>query len=193
MTSSSDRQNNGADASEHDSLLSSAERGLGQGVAKAEYFWNDFCDFILSDGVLKVAIGLIIAKAFGDLVQVFIADILLPPIACIPVIHRNFEEKFLTLKAGPNYASNITNGYNTVAQAQADGAVTWGYGLFIQQCINFVSLGASLYIIGSLYTRFTHDEVIKRTVKCKYCRKYISEKAKRCVNCTSWQDGREDK
>lgn len=87
--------------------------------------------------------------------------------------------------------------------------------------INFIGVGFSLYGLASMYQWVSHDPIIKHTVKCQYCRKSISDKvcctrhkqvfwpvslswavgwltnmdaqALRCVNCTSWQDGREDK
>ena len=90
---------------------------------------------------------------------------------------------------------------------------------FINKVFNFFGIGISLYIIANVYTWVSNDAVIKNTVKCKFCRKRISEKvcfvsiyhylerrggggvlivsvfalqAQRCVNCTSWVDGREE-
>ena len=63
---------------------------------------------------------------------------------------------------------------------------------FIDKVINFFMLGIALYVVAQTYQWTSGDKVIKRTVKCKYCRKRISDKAKRCFNCTSWQDGREE-
>lgn len=74
-----------------------------------------------------------------------------------------------------------------------------------------MGVGIALYAVASLYEWGSKDSIIKCTVKCKYCRKRISEKvrqftkafpppipadfeqAKRCVNCTSWTDGRENR
>jgi large conductance mechanosensitive channel len=75
-----------------------------------------------------------------------------------------------------------------------------------------MGVGCSLYGLAAVYQYFSQDPIIKHTVKCKYCRKRINEKvswparlprfkgwllltvvqALRCVNCSSWQDGRED-
>lgn len=71
-------------------------------------------------------------------------------------------------------------------------------------------VGFALYGLAHVYTLLSHDPIIKYTKKCKYCRKRINEKVTapaasgnhgvnqrmqclRCVNCTSWQDGREDR
>lgn len=48
--------------------------------------------------------------------------------------------------------------------------------IFINRVVNFVGVGLSLYALASVYQYFSHDPIIKHTVKCKYCRKRISEK-----------------
>lgn len=73
-----------------------------------------------------------------------------------------------------------------------DGAVIFSYGNFLDKIVRFFVIALSLWVIASVYSRTTDDNIVKKQIKCKYCRKYISEKAKRCVNCTSWQDGREE-
>ncbi|MCJ1440677.1 MAG: hypothetical protein MMC23_001163 [Stictis urceolatum] len=162
-------------------------RGTGGAISNA---WESFSNFALNDNVLEVAIGLIIASAFNKVVTSFVSDILLPPFSLLPFVGRNLDEKFAVLKKGPHY--NELNGYNTVTQASEDGAVTLSYGTFIDRIVNFLAIALALFFAGKMYGWLSNDTVIKRSVKCKYCRKRISEKAKRCVNCTSWQDGRED-
>lgn len=50
----------------------------------------------------------------------------MPPISVILPLNKNMEEKFAVLQKGPNY--NATSGYNTLHQAQDDGAVVLAYG-----------------------------------------------------------------
>jgi large conductance mechanosensitive channel len=95
------------------------------------------------------------------------------------------------LKAGANYNHSISTGYNTKDQALKDGAIVFAYGSFIDKLVRFFAIAVTLWVIASVYSRASDDNIVKKQVKCKFCRKYISEKAKRCVNCTSWQDGRE--
>ncbi|KAF5875907.1 putative anditomin synthesis protein [Botrytis fragariae] len=84
-------------------------------------------------------------------------------------------------------------GYNTLKQAIDDGAIVLAWGSFLNKVINFIGVGLALYGIAGLYQYFSQDNaIIKHTVRCRYCRKKIFEKAQRCVFCTSWQDGRED-
>ena len=76
-------------------------------------------------------------------------------------------------------------------QALDDGALVLAYGNFFDKILRFLLIALSLWVIAMTYSRTSGDNIVKKQVKCKYCRKYISEKAKRCVNCTSWLDGRE--
>ncbi|KDR75563.1 hypothetical protein GALMADRAFT_268127 [Galerina marginata CBS 339.88] len=151
--------------------------------------WTGFVQFALRDNVLEVAVGLIIATAFTAVVNSLVSDVLLPPLSLLPFVSRNLEEKFLVMRKGPHYL----NGYNTRKQAVEDGAVILTYGAFIDQLVNFIGIGVILYIIANIYGYFSKDSIIRHTVKCTYCRKEISSKAKRCPMCTSWLDGREDK
>lgn len=162
-------------------------------VNRANRMWQGFSDFALQDNVLEVAVGLIIAAAFTAVVTSFVSEILLPPLSLIPGMNRNMEGKFAILRRGPNFNKTDGIGYNTLQQAAEDGAVVMAYGSFLNQILKFLGVGFALYGVASVYEMFTSDPIIKHMVKCKYCRKRISVKAKRCVNCTSWQDGREDK
>lgn len=53
-----------------------------------------------------------------------VSDILLPFVSLLPFISKNMPQKFLVLRRGPNGKG----GYNTIDQAEADGAVTMAYG-----------------------------------------------------------------
>ena len=99
------------------------------------------------------------------------------------------EEKFLILRRGQSHSWH----YNTVTQALGDGAVVWAWGSFVDKLLRFFIIALALFLIAKAYSKITKDNIVKRQIRCKYCRKYISDKAKRCFNCTSWQDGREEK
>ncbi|KAK4160759.1 putative large-conductance mechanosensitive channel [Cladorrhinum sp. PSN259] len=155
----------------------------------ARRFFTGFLDFAFKGNVLEIAFGLILASMFTALVTSLMTDILLPPISVILPLNKNLEEKFAVLKQGESKGA----GYNTLKQAQEDGAVVMAYGVFLNRVVNFVGVGFVLYGLAWGYQAVSKDPIIKRTVKCRYCRKQINEKAKRCVECTSWQDGREDR
>ncbi|KAK0617848.1 large-conductance mechanosensitive channel [Bombardia bombarda] len=176
--------NNGYESEDSDDLLE-------QGRRRARRVIDGFIDFAFQGNVLEIAFGLILASMFTSVITSLVSDILLPPISVLLPLNKNLEEKFAVLRPGPNFGS--TDGYNTLKQAQEDGAVVMAYGFFLNRLINFVGVGFSLYLLASIYQCFSNDPIIKHTVKCKYCRKRINEKSTRCINCTSWQDGREDR
>lgn len=80
--------------------------------------------------------------------------------------------------------------------------------LFIETILNFLGVSLTLFAVAHLYTFISHNKIIKPTVRCRYCKKFISVEvsilsvlpvsmltpwqASRCLNCSSWQDGRED-
>ena len=55
------------------------------------------------------------------------------------------------------------------------------YREFFDRLFNFIALGFFLYVIAQTYTFFTKDQIIKHTVKCAYCRKYVSEKVSKLL------------
>ncbi|KAF8198459.1 ion channel [Pholiota molesta] len=172
-------------------LLQDAESDVGHIRRTVKSAWSGFIDFALRDNVLEVATGLVIAGAFTAVVNSLVSDILLPPLSLLPFMSRNLEEKFLVLRKGAHYKDS--GGYNTRNQAMEDGAVILTYGAFLDHVVSFIGIGVTLYFLANLYGYVSHDSIIRHTVKCTYCRKEISAKAKRCPMCTSWLDGREEK
>ncbi|PNY25031.1 Uncharacterized protein TCAP_05031 [Tolypocladium capitatum] len=172
---------------ETESLLDRGQRT----VKTVKRFFDGFVEFAFQGNILQIAFGLILANIFTDLVKSFVSAILMPPLSILLPLNKNIEEKFAVLRHGPRY--NATTGYNTLHQAQEDGAVVMAYGSFIYQVVSFVMIGFALYGLAHVYTLLSHEPIFKPTKKCKYCRKQINEKCQRCLNCTSWQDGREDR
>ncbi|KAJ7047700.1 hypothetical protein C8F04DRAFT_1172222 [Mycena alexandri] len=113
------------------------------------------------------------AGGFSTLINSLVSDVLLPPISLLPFLGRNLPAKFLVLRAGPNHP------YNTLQQAAEDGAVTLAWGAFVDNLVTFFALGAVLYGIAEIYSTLTKENIIKHIVKCKYCRKDISQTATR--------------
>ncbi|KIM32211.1 hypothetical protein M408DRAFT_14667 [Serendipita vermifera MAFF 305830] len=162
------------------SWMASSERAKGA--------WTGFKEFIFRESVLEVAVGLIISQAFTRIVNSLVSDMISPFIALLPFFDRNLPQKFLVLRPGPLGR----DAYNTIQQAEEDGAITMAYGRFIDTCLNFFAVGLVLYGLARFYAFVTKDSIIKHSTKCQYCRKEISEKALKCGFCCSWLDGRED-
>ncbi len=47
---------------------------------------------------------------------------------------------------------------------------------FLDKILDFFGIGLALYTVAQVYSWASHDSIIKHTVKCKYCRKSISQK-----------------
>jgi len=164
---------------------------------RAYNFWEAFLNFALRDNVLEVAVGLIFASSFTAVANSLVTDILLPLFSLLPGLSHNLDEAFLIIQRPKQPHIKPLPGqkfpkYNTVQQALDDGAVVWAYGNFIDKLLRFFLIAVALFTVARVYGYLSSDNIVKRQVKCKYCRKYISDKAKRCVNCTSWLDGREE-
>lgn len=119
----------------------------------------------------------------------FVGDILTPILSLLPFLSRNLDEKFAVLRAGPHHDSH-GRGYNTLQQALDDGAVVMAYGVFLGKLFNLLGVGLALYCVGMAYGYYTDDPVIKRQVKCKYCRKWISEKVGLSPSNPFWRRAR---
>ncbi|KAI1415790.1 hypothetical protein F5Y13DRAFT_186646 [Hypoxylon sp. FL1857] len=98
---------------------------LREGEEKAQRFFSGFIDFAFSGNILEIAFGLILATAFTAVTTSLVSDILLPPLSVVLPLRRNMNEKFAVLRPGPNYDED---GYNTLEQAQSDGAIVLAYG-----------------------------------------------------------------
>ncbi|KAF2004002.1 gated mechanosensitive channel, partial [Amniculicola lignicola CBS 123094] len=149
--------------------LRDAEQGIKQRTA---HFWDSFTNFALRDNVLEVAVGLILAASFTACANSLVTDIILPIISLLPFLSRNLDEKFAIFKPGPNYNSTISTGYNTKDQALADGAVVFAYGNFFDKVMRFFIIAVVLWTVATVYSRVSDDNIVKRQVKCKFCRKY---------------------
>ncbi|KAF2792975.1 hypothetical protein K505DRAFT_217488, partial [Melanomma pulvis-pyrius CBS 109.77] len=143
-------------------ILHDAEQGVRRRTFSA---WDSFSNFALRDNVLEVAVGLILAASFTACANSLVTDIILPLVSLLPFLARNLDEKFATLKHGPNYNGTISNGYNTKDQALADGAVVFAYGNFFDKVLRFLLIAVSLWGMAMAYSRTTKDNIVKKQVK----------------------------
>ena len=104
---------------------------------------KEFKEFAMRGPVLDLAIAVIIGAAFGQIVNSFVNDILMPPLGLL-VGHLDFSSLFLVL-SNPHGAALATP-----AQAKAAGAVTVNYGVFINTVINFVIVAFVVFLILGL-------------------------------------------
>lgn len=139
---------------------------------------KEFKKFAMKGNVVDMAVGIIIGTAFGKIVTSLVSDIIMPPIGLL-LNKVDFSNLYLNL-------SNDT--YHSLAEAQASGAPTINYGIFLDTLINFLIVAFVVFLlirqINRLQSRMRLASEPK-TAECPYCFSHISKKATRCPNCTS--------
>lgn len=48
------------------------------------------------------------------------------------------------------------------------------FSLFVENFINFLGVSLTLFAVAHLYMFVSHNKIIKPTVRCKYCKQFIS-------------------
>ncbi|MDY0178823.1 MAG: large-conductance mechanosensitive channel protein MscL, partial [Synergistaceae bacterium] len=103
--------------------------------------FKEFREFAMRGNVVDMAVGIIIGSAFGTIVKSLVTDILMPPIGLM-FGGVDFSDLFLTLKEGATPGP-----YATLASAQEAGAVTIGYGVFINSVISFLIVALAVFFV----------------------------------------------
>jgi large conductance mechanosensitive channel len=143
---------------------------------------KDFRAFIMRGNVVDLAVGVIIGAAFGSIVKSLVDDVIMPPIG-MATGGIDFANMFVVLKDGAKGAAP----YASLADAQAAGAVTVNYGLFINHVVTFVIVAACVFMIVRAVSRMRPAPVpaAPNTRPCPFCATDIPLAAKRCPHCTS--------
>jgi large conductance mechanosensitive channel len=143
--------------------------------------FKEFKEFAMRGNVLDLAVGIIIGGAFGTIVKSLVDDVIMPPIG-LALGNVDFSDLFLLLKPGPQSAPP----YATLAEAQAAGAVTVNYGLFVNAVITFLIVAFAVFLVVRAANRLRPREAPAPTTRdCPYCRMAIPVGATRCPQCTS--------
>jgi large conductance mechanosensitive channel len=139
---------------------------------------KEFREFALRGNVMDLAVGVIIGAAFGKIISSLVNDIIMPPLGLL-LGGVDFSNLFLNLSGTP---------YATLAEAQAAGAPTLNYGLFLQNIVDFLIVAFVIFLlvrwINNLSKRNAAPEAPSTKV-CPYCYSGIPIKATRCPECTS--------
>ena len=144
---------------------------------------EEFKKFILRGNVIDMAVGIIIGAAFGAIVSSLVNDIIMPPIGLL-LSGVDFSNLFILLRAG-----SPAGPYASLADAQAAGAVTINYGVFIGAVITFLIVAFVVFLLIRGINRLKREEELPpaepTTKECPYCLSTIPIKATRCPHCTS--------
>lgn len=143
---------------------------------------KEFKAFVMRGNVLDLAVGFIMGGAFGTIVKSLVDDVIMPPIG-LALGNVDFSNLFVLLKEGAKAPAP----YSTVAEAQAAGAVTLNYGLFVNSIIAFLIIGFAVFQIVRMASRMKPPEAAAApsTKDCQYCKMPIPLAATRCPHCTS--------
>ncbi len=146
---------------------------------------KEFKEFAMKGNVLDMAIGIIIGAAFGTIVKSLVSDVIMPPIGLL-LGNVDFSSFYILLKEG----AKVAGPYASLADAQAAGAVTLNYGVFINTVISFLIVAFSVFMIVKSINKLKRKEeeippAAPTTKSCPYCYTVISIQATRCPACTS--------
>ena len=109
-------------------------------------FLKEFKSFALKGNVMDMAVGVIIGGAFGKIVTSLVNDIIMPPIGIL-VGGVDFTNLKLVIKKAV-----IENG------AEIAPAVTWNYGAFIQQVVDFTILAFCVFMMVKVMNKLMKKE-----------------------------------
>ncbi|HTY67788.1 MAG TPA: large conductance mechanosensitive channel protein MscL [Alphaproteobacteria bacterium] len=139
---------------------------------------KEFRDFAMRGNVVDLAVGVIIGAAFGKIVSSLVNDIIMPPIGII-LGSVDFSNLFINLSG---------KHYDSLAEAKAAGAATVNYGVFINNCLDFLIVAFAVFLLIKQVNRLTKKPApaaAPTTKECPYCVSTIPLKATRCPSCTS--------
>jgi len=139
---------------------------------------KEFKAFIMRGNVLDLAVAVIIGGAFGKIISSLVNDVIMPPIGLL-LGKVDFSNLYLNMSGTP---------YSSLAEAQAAGAPTLNYGLFLNNVVDFLIVALVIFLVIRAVNRFSKKEEKPAEVttrECPFCMTTISNKAVRCPNCTS--------
>jgi len=155
---------------------------------------KEFKTFIMRGNLVDLAIGFTVGAAFTTVAKSLVSDVIMPPIG-LAIGRVDFKDLFLVLRVGTVKPPP----YTTIVDAQAAGAVTLNYGVFINNVIALIIVAIAMFLVIRAVNRV--DAMLDREAddpatpprtpeepenkKCPFCRSTIAYRAVRCPQCTS--------
>jgi len=137
---------------------------------------REFRAFVMRGNLLELAVAFILGVAFGRVVTSLVNDVIMPPIGLV-LGGVDFSNLFINLSKAP---------YATLAEAQAAGAPTLNYGVFILTVLDFVIVAFVVFMLVRAANRMQRPKPAAPTTKdCPFCLSIVPLKATRCPHCTS--------
>lgn len=111
-------------------------------------FLSDFKAFAMKGNLIDMAVGVIIGKAFGDIVTSLVNDIIMPVFAALGNA-GDFKTLKWVLKKGSDAAAE---GQTAVKE------VAINYGMFIQNIVDFLIIAFSIFVALRVVMKFKKQE-----------------------------------
>jgi large conductance mechanosensitive channel len=144
--------------------------------------FKEFREFAMRGNVVDMAVGIIIGGAFGTIVKSLVDDVMMPAFGML-LGKVDFSNLFVTLRDGAKAAGP----YASLAEAKAAGAVTIGYGLFLNNIISFLIVAFAVFLLVRAINKLKRAPAPADPAEkdCPHCLSRIAIKATRCAFCTS--------
>lgn len=125
--------------------------------------WKEFKEFAMKGNVIDLAIGVVIGGAFGKIVTSLVNDIIMPVVGSL-VGKVDFSNLYINLSGQQ---------FNSLQEAQAAGAATINYGLFLNNLINFLIIAFSIFIVIKQINKLKNFTKKKKKLKLKLQKKIV--------------------
>ena len=151
---------------------------------KLKQYGDEFKTFAMRGNVIDMAVGIIIGAAFGKIVDSLVKDVIMPPLGWL-MGRVDFAKLFWVLPLNGEMQH-----FDSLDAAQAAGAVTINYGLFINTIISFLLVAFSVFLLIKCINKLQAEkkeaeDAAPTTKECPHCFSTIDIRAHRCPNCTS--------
>lgn len=155
-------------------------------------FLTEFRKFAMRGNLVDLAIGFTVGAAFSTVAKSLVDDLVMPPLGLL-LGRADFSDAYVLLKAGEG-----TPPYASLEAAQAAGATTLNYGVFLTNVLTLLLIALAMFVViravnkvgEKLQDEFGNaDEAPPdqpETKKCAYCRQAVPFQASRCSHCTSF-------
>ncbi|NLO27732.1 MAG: large conductance mechanosensitive channel protein MscL [Actinobacteria bacterium] len=140
---------------------------------------KDFKAFIDQGNLLQLAIAFIMGVTFAAVVTSLVNDIIMPAVG-LGLGGVDFTNLYAVIKNAPTGPADYAN----LEAAQAAGAVTINYGVFINAIIVFIIVALVLFFLMKAYMK-TQKPAEATTRDCPFCKSTVPIEATRCPQCTS--------
>ena len=140
----------------------------------------EFREFTSKGNFFDLASAFVAGASFNKAVQSLVNDVILPPIGLV-LRNIDFNNLFISLNG---------KDYETIAAAQAAGAPTINYGLFLNNVVALLITLWAVFLLVRFMNRLRRKQANREerqapTRECPFCMTTISERATRCPACTS--------